>query len=76
MNYANYLSLGFYLLVAHALCGLEGEHKMPKSWEMVPWKAPRGYSNKKRQEVAWFSPHCLRTRNLFGDSMLRDHGRA
>lgn len=49
-----------------ALCGLEGEHEMPKSWEVVPWKAPRGYSNKgKRLEVVWFSPHCLRTANLF-----------
>lgn len=48
-----------------ALCGLEGEHEMPASWEAVPWKSPRGYSNKKRQEFIWFSPYCLRTAGLF-----------
>ncbi len=50
-----------------ALCGLAGEHEMP-DWEAVDWKAPRGYSNKApRQEVIWFSPHCLQAkqRGLF-----------
>ena len=52
-----------------ALCGYEGEHRMPKCWECVPWKArggygsqrsiaERGHDNSKRERV-WFSPHCL-----------------
>lgn len=48
-----------------ALCGLEGEHDMPASWEACTWRAPRGYGKQARREVIWFSPHCLRTRNLF-----------
>lgn len=52
-------------LLRIALCGLEGEHAMP-GWEMARWKAPRGYSNKgPRREVVWFSPHCLKDRDLF-----------
>lgn len=47
------------------LCGLEGEHEMPASWEMAYWKAPRGYSKKARRECIWFSPHCLRNHDLF-----------
>ncbi len=46
-----------------ALCGYEGEHQMPRSWECVAWKANGGYSvNKKNRfrERIWFSPHCLR----------------
>ena len=50
-----------------ALCGYEGEHKMPDSWEVVEWKAHGGYAmlgdgkgrdNKTRERI-WFSPHCL-----------------
>lgn len=50
-----------------ALCGYEGEHDMPSSWECVPWKAKGGYGgqsqahdnpNAKRERI-WFSPHCL-----------------
>lgn len=50
-----------------ALCGYEGEHVMPESWECVPWKAHGGYAsqaasgentNAKRERI-WFSPHCL-----------------
>ena len=47
-----------------ALCGYEGEHEMPATWECVEWKAARGYasdSNENRaKERIWFSPHCLR----------------
>ena len=49
-----------------ALCGYEGEHVMPESWECVPWKAHGGYSRTERgvanrsRERIWFSPHCLR----------------
>jgi hypothetical protein len=49
-----------------ALCGYEGEHDMPDTWDCVPWKAgggygrsPRGRANRLRERI-WFSPHCLR----------------
>lgn len=54
-------------LLRIALCGYEGEHDMPSSWECVPWKAKGGYGgqskehdnpNAKRERI-WFSPHCL-----------------
>lgn len=52
-----------------ALCGYEGEHHMPTSWECVSWKANGGYGNQGHgtpgkenaaRERIWFSPHCLR----------------
>lgn len=43
-----------------ALCGLEGEHRMPDGWDEVYWRAPRGYAKKPRREVIWFSPHCMK----------------
>ena len=50
-----------------ALCGYEGEHKMPRGWECVSWKARGGYGNQANgrglansfRERIWFSPHCL-----------------
>jgi len=49
-----------------ALCGYQGEHKMPRSWQCVPWKAQGGYGSqgKRRNDNAareriWFSPHCI-----------------
>jgi len=51
-----------------ALCGYEGEHVLPDSWECVAWKAQGGYgsqsdgagrSNSGRERI-WFSPACLR----------------
>jgi DNA adenine methylase len=54
-------------LMRIALCGYEGEHDMPPSWECVAWKANGGYGgqskdhdnpNAKRERI-WFSPHCL-----------------
>lgn len=50
-----------------ALCGYEGEHEMPDTWECVAWKAHGGYSRTERgvanreRERIWFSPHCLKT---------------
>ena len=48
-----------------AICGYDGEHVMPDSWDCVAWKASGGYgsqSNGKNQnatkERIWFSPHC------------------
>jgi hypothetical protein len=32
-------------LMRIALCGLDGEHEMPETWECVPWKAVGGYSS-------------------------------
>ncbi len=49
-----------------ALCGYQGEHEMPDSWECVAWKAGGGYANQNTRgstnsklERIWFSPHCL-----------------
>ena len=51
-----------------ALCGRDGEHQMPASWTAYAWQARGGLVNTKhhgrgsgetRQEVVWFSPHCL-----------------
>lgn len=57
-----------------ALCGYQGEHDMPDSWECVPWKAGGGYSRTARgranreAERIWFSPHCLKVvKPLFAD---------
>lgn len=49
-----------------ALCGYEGEHDIPKSWECVAWKAAGGYGNQggdnknAARERIWFSPYCLK----------------
>jgi DNA adenine methylase len=59
-----------------ALCGYEGEHKMPSAWEEIAWKARGGYGSQgdsngsgrlnSKKETIWFSPHCLRPQgNLF-----------
>ena len=51
-----------------AMCGYEGEHAFPDSWERVAWKAQGGYgsqsdgngrSNSGRERI-WFSPACIR----------------
>lgn len=55
-----------------ALCGYEGEHAMPAAWECVAWKTGGGYGNvgdnagreNADRERIWFSPHCLRTRQV------------
>lgn len=50
-----------------SLCGYEGEHVMPDTWECVAWKALGGYAGQSakdnvnaRRERVWFSPHCIR----------------
>jgi DNA adenine methylase len=49
-----------------ALCGYEGEHDMPATWECVAWKAHGGYSRSERgvanreRERIWFSKYCLK----------------
>lgn len=55
-------------LLRIALCGYAGEHRMPKGWREVPWKANGGYGNQSAgggranaaRERVWFSPHCLK----------------
>ena len=57
-----------------ALCGYEGEHDMPGSWEGVAWKARGGYGSQGRgrgrnnsgKERIWFSPNCIR-QGLFAE---------
>lgn len=52
-------------LLRIALCGYEGEHQIPDTWECVAWKTTGGYGsqggngNAKRERI-WFSPHCLK----------------
>ena len=54
-----------------ALCGYEGEHIMPPTWDVLEWSAGEGYGahagertgNGKRERI-WFSPACLPTRQL------------
>jgi site-specific DNA-adenine methylase len=53
-------------LLRIALCGYEGEHQMPETWQVVEWSAGQGFNgqakirteNGKRERI-WFSPHCL-----------------
>ena len=60
-------------LLRIALCGYDGEHAMPESWECVAWKARGGYgsqadargrANAGRERI-WFSPACLKSSTLF-----------
>jgi hypothetical protein len=61
-----------------ALCGYDGEHAMPDSWECLEWKARGGYGSQGQgsgrenagRERIWFSPHCLKpTQGLFSHLM-------
>jgi DNA adenine methylase len=62
-------------LLKIALCGYEGEHQMPDSWECVAWKARGGYGSQgtgagrenSARERVWFSPACKRHPGLFDD---------
>jgi DNA adenine methylase len=48
-----------------ALCGYEGDHGIPDTWDCVTWTAAGGYGrtvrgrNNRQRERIWFSPHCL-----------------
>jgi DNA adenine methylase len=61
-------------LLRIALCGYEGEHEMPSTWECVAWKAQGGYGSTRksgenvnaRRERIWFSPACQRV-SLFSE---------
>lgn len=68
-----------------ALCGYDGEHAMPDSWDCVPWKAQGGYGSQgdgrgrenAGRERIWFSPHCLSAeqRSLFDGPPTYDERR-
>lgn len=68
------ISNGDNPLLRIALCGYEGEHEMPNSWECVAWKAAGGYGSQAdgrgrenaNRERIWFSPNCIKP----------DHGQA
>ena len=59
-----------------ALCGYDGEHSPPASWEALAWKARGGYGSQAEgrgrdnagRERIWFSPHCLKPMSLFEQS--------
>lgn len=56
-------------LMRIALCGYEGEHDMPGSWECAEWHARGGYDGQSKdkstigqnraKERVWFSPYCI-----------------
>jgi hypothetical protein len=53
-------------LLRIALCGYEGEHQMPSSWEVLEWSAGEGFGGQAAErskngdrERIWFSPACL-----------------
>jgi DNA adenine methylase len=55
-----------------ALCGYDGEHVMPDSWECFAWKSRGGYGSQSEngndnphRERIWFSPNCLKPASLF-----------
>ena len=63
---------GDHPLMRIALCGYDGEHAMPSSWECIEWKAAGGYgsqgegrgrANSNRERI-WFSPNCLRPQEV------------
>lgn len=51
-----------------ALCGYDGDHGIPDSWETLSWKANGGFGNagdgrgrdNAFKERVWFSPNCLK----------------
>lgn len=59
-------------LLRIALCGYEGHYEMPAGWDKVAWKTPGGYGSQgdgqgrknRLKEVVWFSPHCLKSKQL------------
>jgi hypothetical protein len=53
-------------LMRIALCGYEGEHDMPESWDVYAWSShgmettgDTGGKERRHSERIWFSPHCL-----------------
>jgi 16S rRNA G966 N2-methylase RsmD len=44
-------------LLRIALCGYDGEYRIPSNWSVFDWKGA-GSRNGHRERI-WFSPHCL-----------------
>lgn len=62
-------------LMKIALCGYEGEHKMPNDWTVIEWESRGTINGAKNQtdakenakkERIWFSPHCFTKRKRKG----------
>ncbi len=59
-----------------ALCGYDGEHEMPETWECLRWKSAGGYSGVADRETqaklnafrecVWFSQHCRKVEKVKG----------
>lgn len=45
-----------------ALCGFEGEYKLPKRWTQIAWTSRGSSKQNQGRERIWFSPYCLKTR--------------
>jgi hypothetical protein len=71
---------GYDPLMRIAMCGYEGEHVMPASWECLAWKANGGHASQKRcrgghsvnshRERIWFSPYCRKPIGLVQRGMF------
>lgn len=68
-------------LLRVAICGYEGEHTLPDSWDCVAWKARGGYGSQgdgrgrenSGRERIWFSKYCLQPQyNLFYEATRCD----
>lgn len=54
-------------LLRIAVCGYEGEHDFPETWEKLKWKShgfvgkrgSQGRENREKERI-WFSPNCLK----------------
>jgi hypothetical protein len=70
-------------LLRIALCGYDGEHMMPDTWEAVAWKAPGGYGSQgngtgranAEREMVWFSPACRKVDRPRQAAMFADNER-
>jgi hypothetical protein len=56
-------------LLVIAICGYDIEHSELEvhGWSVQAWGAGKGFqkSESHKRERIWFSPHCLKTQNLF-----------
>ena len=66
-------------LLRIALCGYDGQHELPNSWECVHWKARKGYQSVDEDghhggenECVWFNRSCLRQPKLFDFAEIED----
>lgn len=54
------------------LCGYDGEHGIPDTWQVYSWQANGGFANlgndrgksNRSEERIWFSPNCLKINQL------------